>query len=75
MIQSLVRLMPDLHKTLLIATLKHDGTVQELAITSEHGQFRQKHAERIKRATQVGSQRKRNRQDHVTGNVPRTTTD
>ena len=63
MIQSLVRLMPDLHKTLLLASLvkESDGTytVKELAMTTEHAPFRHKHAERLRQATQVGTQRKR----------------
>ena len=63
MIQSLVRLMPDLHKTLLLASLHpgEDGTysVQELAMASEHAPFRHKHLERTRKATQVGEQRKK----------------
>ena len=65
MIQSLVRLMPDLHKTLLLASLhpQEDGThvVEELAMTSEHAPFRHKHAERKEKATQVGAQRKKSK--------------
>ena len=68
MIQSLVRMMPDLHKTLLLASLQtnaDDGSpsVQEIALTSEHAQFRQKHVERVRQATQVGTQRKRKREE------------
>lgn len=66
MIQSLVRLMPDLHKTLLLASLRPeaDGTysVQELAMGSEHAPFRHKHLERTRKATQVGVQRKKQKQ-------------
>ena len=67
MIQSLVRLMPDLHKTLLIASLhpQADGTftVQELAMASEHAPFRHKHLERTRQATQVGTQLKKQKQE------------
>lgn len=70
MIQSLVRLMPDLHKTLLLASLhlQPDGTytVEELAMTSEHAPFRHKHVERTQKATRVGAQRKRQRDETKT---------
>lgn len=67
MIQSMVRLMPDLHKTLLLANLVKDQTtgsysVEEIAMTSEHAPFRHKHAERARKATQApGQQTKRKR--------------
>ena len=63
--QSLVRLMPDLHKTLLLAMLLPDGkTVQEMVFTSEHAQFRQKHLKRVQQQTsQVpGQQKKKKKQ-------------
>lgn len=68
MIQSMVRLMPDLHKTLLLASLHpqqdNDGNwqVQELAMASEHAPFRHKHLERRQNAARVGNQRKKKRQ-------------
>lgn len=61
MIQSMVRLMPDLHKTLLLANLCCDEAagsyaVQEIAMTSEHAPFRHKHAERVRQASQAPGQ-------------------
>lgn len=68
-IQSLVRLMPDLHKTLLLVNLRRNiphgpWEVEELAMTSEHAPFRHKHTERKRKAmeapgrqTKVPSQR------------------
>lgn len=76
MIQSLVRLMPDLHKTLLLASLRRDEatksyTVEELAMTSEHAPFRHKHVERLKKTKaapgqQTKAQRKRQRKENFT---------
>jgi hypothetical protein len=66
--QTLVRSMPDLHKTLILAHLrrrgnKNDGddddddwTVDELAMATEHAPFR--HKRQILGKTSVGSQRK-----------------
>ena len=60
-IQTLVRSMPDLHKTLIVANIREtvDGAsvlcvVEEMAIASEHAPFRQKHE-----LKQVGEQRKK----------------
>ena len=53
-IQSLVRLMPALHKTLILAQVREDGSVHEIAMTNEHAPFRH-HRER----KAVGAQRKR----------------
>jgi hypothetical protein len=67
--QSLVRSMPDLHKTLILANVRavrddhgHDQqyTVDELAIATEHAPFRHKKA-----LVQVGGQRKKSRTDGV----------
>ena len=70
----MVRLMPDLHKTLLLASLhlEADGTysVQELAMASEHAPFRHKHLERTRKATQVGAQRKKQKQETAKDNKP-----
>jgi hypothetical protein len=56
-IQTLVRSMPDLHKTLILANVKSDASgnriVEELAIATEHAPFRHK----VK--VEVGSQRKK----------------
>ena len=55
--QSLVRSMPDIHKTLIVANIKKEdkGTyaVEELAFSTEHAPFRHH-----KRITKVGSQKK-----------------
>uniref|UniRef100_A0A7S2VF41 tRNA-intron lyase n=1 Tax=Entomoneis paludosa TaxID=265537 RepID=A0A7S2VF41_9STRA len=61
MMQSLVRSMPDLHKTLIVASpiLNPDGTldqVQELAFATDHAPFRHRKAR-----GEVGSQRKKSR--------------
>jgi hypothetical protein len=67
--QSLVRLMPDLHKTLLLAMLSPDGkSVQEMAFTSEHAQFRQKHLKRVQQQAQAipGRQTKKKKQESTT---------
>lgn len=57
-IQTLVRSMPDLHKTLILAHVKYDKEgkihIQEIAVASEHAPFRH----RIK-FQEVGSQRKK----------------
>jgi hypothetical protein len=58
-IQTLVRSMPDLHKTLILASVVGDyngetATVQELAMATEHAPFR--HRAKVK---EVGSQRKK----------------
>jgi len=60
-IQTLVRSMPDLHKTLILVNVKRDPdegfySIEELAIASEHAPFRYKNATRTK---SVGSQFKR----------------
>lgn len=65
--------MPDLHKTLLLAMLLPDGkTVQEIVMTSEHAQFRQKHLQRVQQqASQVpGQQTKKKKQVQNTGKAP-----
>ena len=55
--QTLVRSMPDLHKTLVLANVKADDggnpCVQELAITTEHAPFRHR-----PKSVEVGGQRK-----------------
>ena len=55
--QTLVRSMPDLHKTLVLANVKGaDGDhpyVEELAITTEHAPFRHR-----PKAIEIGAQRK-----------------
>jgi len=59
--QTLVRSMPDLHKTLILANLRRVGgetggyEVDELAIATEHAPFRH----RNRTPVGVGSQRKR----------------
>jgi hypothetical protein len=56
--QTLVRSMPDLHKTLIVANLRRIGLdqyeVDELAIATEHAPFRHKKA-----SVDVGGQRKK----------------
>jgi hypothetical protein len=56
--QTLVRSMPDLHKTLIVASLRRTSTdqyeVDELAMATEHAPFRHKKA-----AVDVGGQRKK----------------
>ncbi|KAI2507187.1 hypothetical protein MHU86_7253 [Fragilaria crotonensis] len=56
--QTLVRSMPDLHKTLIIAHIRETEedafVVEELMMATEHAPFRQKHA-----LKQVGEQRKK----------------
>jgi tRNA-intron lyase len=58
--QTLVRSMPDLHKTLVIAHIREteegESIVEELMIATEHAPFRQKKA-----LKQVGEQRKKGR--------------
>lgn len=61
-IQTLVRSMPDLHKTLILANVigdikQDDATIQELAMATEHAPFR--HRQKL---VEVGSQRKRQKQ-------------
>ena len=67
--QSLVRSMPGLHKTLILAYphLKEDGSweVQELAMATEHAPFRHKKA-----VKEVGGQRKRNREEEASDDIP-----
>lgn len=66
MLQSLVRSMPDLHKTLILAHVvrktsdgdKNEYDIHELAIATEHAPFRHKKA-----VGEVGSQRKRVKTD------------
>jgi hypothetical protein len=72
-IQTLVRSMPDLHKTLILVNVKRrddpdgDGDVgssgcydiKELAIGTEHAPFRHKHINRIRNKKSVGAQLKR----------------
>lgn len=59
MLQSLVRSMPDLHKTLILANVVRPSTkdkkydVHEIAIATEHAPFRHK------KTAEVGSQQKR----------------
>lgn len=58
-IQTLVRSMPDLHKTLILASVVgeyKDGTatVNELAMATEHAPFRHR-----PKAREVGGQRKK----------------
>ena len=58
-IQTLVRSMPDLHKTLIIVYISGDwkdgdATIHELAMTTEHAPFRHRH--KIK---EVGGQKKK----------------
>lgn len=59
--QTLVRSMPDLHKTLILANLRwneeRDWKVDELAMATEHAPFR--HKRKTLGETAVGSQRKR----------------
>jgi hypothetical protein len=56
--QTLVRSMPDLHKTLIVASLRRTSTdqyeVDELAMATEHAPFRHKKA-----TVDVGGQRKK----------------
>lgn len=55
--QTLVRSMPDLHKTLILAHIREEGedfVVQEMAIATEHAPFR--HRNPVKK---VGDQRKK----------------
>ena len=59
MMQSLVRSMPDLHKTLILANPQFhpDGSlakIEELAFATEHAPFRHR-----KQRGEVGSQRKK----------------
>jgi hypothetical protein len=60
--QTLVRSMPDLHKTLIVANLRRTSPdqyeVDELAIATEHAPFRHKKA-----AVDVGGQRKKAKVD------------
>lgn len=55
--QTLVRSMPDLHKTLVLANVKgvelHNPYVEELAITTEHAPFRHR-----PKSIEIGAQRK-----------------
>jgi hypothetical protein len=58
-IQTLVRSMPDLHKTLILADVRGDwksgdAAIHELAMATEHAPFR--HRQKI---TEVGGQRKK----------------
>jgi len=57
-VQTLVRSMPDLHKTLILANVKCDDkgrkTVEELAVATEHAPFRHR-----PKMMEVGSQKKR----------------
>ena len=61
--QTLVRSMPDLHKTLILANVRHGGAahddwvVEELAMATEHAPFRHRH--KIAGEAKVGTQRKR----------------
>eukprot|EP00536_Pseudo-nitzschia_multiseries_P000510 jgi/Psemu1/249611/estExt_Genewise1Plus.C_60161 len=60
--QTLVRSMPDLHKTLVLANVKGIDTgnpyVEELAITTEHAPFRHR-----PKTIEVGGQKKKARTD------------
>jgi hypothetical protein len=61
--QALVRSMPDLHKTLILANVRENDegfSVDEMALATEHAPFRHKNA-----VKGVGSQTKETR----TGNV------
>lgn len=61
--QTLVRSMPDLHKTLIFANVRRDfdttdvWNVEEIAMATEHAPFR--HRNTITAETQVGTQRKK----------------
>jgi hypothetical protein len=67
-IQTLVRSMPDLHKTLILAhVVIHNGgegpaTVEELAMTTEHAPFRHR-----KKIVEVGAQRKKPKLETAAG--------
>lgn len=64
--QTLVRSMPDLHKTLIVANLRRTSPdqyeVDELAIATEHAPFRHKKA-----TVDVGGQRKKAKVDQEDG--------
>jgi hypothetical protein len=64
--QTLVRSMPDLHKTLIVANLRRTSPdqyeVDELAIATEHAPFRHK-----KVTVDVGGQRKKAKVDQDNG--------
>ena len=57
-IQTLVRSMADLHKTLILVHMKRDEagniTIEELAMTTEHAPFRHK-----PKMVEVGGQKKK----------------
>jgi hypothetical protein len=61
--QTLVRSMPDLHKTLVLANVKGVGEddmyVEELAITTEHAPFRHR-----PKSIEIGAQRKTQSKKH-----------
>jgi hypothetical protein len=63
MMQTLVRSMPNLHKTLILANLQQQEGgqwhVSELALATEHAPFR--HKKQVVSKTQVGAQRKKQR--------------
>ena len=63
--QTLVRSMPDLHKTLVLVNVNGDSeenyTLEELAMATEHAPFRHRQVQ-----GEVGSQRKKQRTDNKT---------
>jgi tRNA-intron lyase len=68
--QSLVRSMPGLHKTLILANVRRSGKeyeVDELAMATEHAPFRHK-----KTVVQVGEQRKKARTTQEPASEPKT---
>ena len=61
--QTLVRSMPDLHKTLILAHIREDEesfSVEEMAIATEHAPFRHKNT-----VKGVGSQVKKAKTDQI----------
>ena len=66
--QSLVRSMPELHKTLILASVSREAgkdqfRVDELALATEHAPFRHRRV-----STEVGGQRKKARTDRIVEN-------
>jgi hypothetical protein len=67
--QTLVRSMPDLHKTLVLCLVSGEGDdriVQEIAMATEHAPFRQRTK---KFSTSVGSQKKKKKNNQKKKNA------
>lgn len=73
--QTLVRSMPDLHKTLILANARRSASdewvVEELAMATEHAPFRHRNKVTVANA-KVGTQRKKQKTEESNESAPAT---